>query len=289
MPRRHDPRDARGAGGRSRRAPDAAGRGRDARGSSPGAQSTGNVAYGIHSVRVLLQRSPQRVRQLWLSSSRDSAPRLQELRVLAAQAGITVVDADDTQLDTLADGERHQGVIAAIAPRAGDPETQLEEALESTGDSPPLLLVLDGVTDPHNLGACLRSADAAGVAAVIVPRDRAVGLTPVVRKVAAGAAETVPLVQVVNLARTLRELRDRGVWLVGAADDAARTLYDADLSGPTALVLGSEGEGMRRLTREACDELVSIPMAGAVESLNVSVATGVALFEAVRQRRGRKG
>ena len=180
-------------------------------------------------------------------------------------------------------------MIVELAPRAGDPETQLEEALEAIGDAPPLLLVLDGVTDPHNLGACLRSADAAGVAAVIVPRDRAAGLTPVVRKVAAGAAETVPLVQVVNLARTLRELKERGVWLVGTSDDAARTLYDVDLSGPTALVLGSEGEGMRRLTREACDELVSIPMAGAVESLNVSVAAGVALFEAVRQRRGRKG
>jgi 23S rRNA (guanosine2251-2'-O)-methyltransferase len=289
MPRRHDPRDARRAGERNRRTPDAAGKARDARGSGSGAQQAGNVAYGIHPVRVLLQRSPQHVRQLWLSSSRDAASRLQELRALAEQAGITVIDADDAQLDKLADGERHQGVIGEIAPRASDPETQLEEALEALGDAPPLLLVLDGVTDPHNLGACLRSADAAGVAAVIVPRDRAVGLTPVVRKVAAGAAEAVPLVQVVNLARTLRELKDRGVWLVGMSDDASRTLYDLDLSGPTALVLGSEGEGMRRLTREACDDLASIPMAGAVESLNVSVATGVALFEAVRQRRGRKG
>lgn len=261
----------------------------DSRHSASGARSAANVAYGIHSVRVLLQRSPQRVRQLWLSSSRDSAPRLQELRALAEQAEITVVAADDSQLDRLADGERHQGVIVEVAPRASDPETQLEEALESLGDTPPLLLVLDGVTDPHNLGACLRSADAAGVAAVIVPRDRASGLTPVVRKVAAGAAETVPLVRVVNLARTLRELKERGVWLVGTSEDAARTLYDLDLSGPTALILGSEGEGMRRLTREACDELVSIPMAGAVASLNVSVAAGVALFEVVRQRRGSEG
>ena len=275
MPRRHDPRDAHRGGGQDRR--------------SPGAQNAANVAYGIHSVRVLLQRSPQRVRQLWLSSSRDSASRLQELRALAEQAAIAVVEADDSQLDQLADGERHQGVIVELAPRAGDPETQLEEALEAIGDTPPLLLVLDGVTDPHNLGACLRSADAAGVAAVIVPRDRAAGLTPVVRKVAAGAAETVPLVQVVNLARTLRELKDRGVWLIGTSDDAPRTLYDLDLSGPTALVLGSEGEGMRRLTREACDELVSIPMAGAVESLNVSVATGVVLFKAARQRRLARG
>ncbi len=147
--------------------------------------------------------------------------------------------------------------------------------------------MLDGVQDPHNLGACLRSADAAGVAAVIVPRDRAAGLTPVVRKVAAGAAETVPLVAVVNLARTLRELKERGIWLVGTDDAADKTLYDADLTGPLALVMGSEGEGMRRLTRECCDQLVSIPMAGAVESLNVSVAAGVVLFEAVRQRRVR--
>ncbi len=285
MPRRHDPRDARrGAAGHERRPSTDGVRARDVR----GAQSTAaSLAYGIHPVRVLLQRSPQRVRQVWLSSSsRDAAARLQELRSLAQQAQIPVVDAEDAQLDQLADGERHQGVIVELAPRAGDPETQLEEALESLGAVPPLLLVLDGVTDPHNLGACLRSADAAGVAAVIVPRDRAAGLTPVVRKVAAGAAETVPLVQVVNLARTLRELKERGVRLVGTADDAPRTLYDLDFRGPTALVLGSEGDGMRRLTREACDELVSIPMAGAVESLNVSVAAGVALFEAVRQRRG---
>jgi 23S rRNA (guanosine2251-2'-O)-methyltransferase len=236
-------------------------------------------------VRVLLQRSPQRVRQLWLSTARESAARLQEVRALAVEAGIAVRDADDQGLDRLAGGERHQGVVVELVPRAGDPETQLEEALEALAGSPPLLLVLDGVTDPHNLGACLRSADAAGVAAVIVPRDRAAGLTPVVRKVAAGAAETVPLVQVVNLARTLRELKERGVWLVGTADDAPRSLYEVDFRGPTAIVLGSEGEGMRRLTREACDQLVSIPMGGAVESLNVSVATGVTLFEVVRQRR----
>jgi 23S rRNA (guanosine2251-2'-O)-methyltransferase len=228
------------------------------------------------------------VRRLWLSSARDAASRLQQLRALAVAADVAAIDADAAQLDRLAAGERHQGVVAELAPRAGDPETQLEEALEALGDAPPLLLVLDGVTDPHNLGACLRSADAAGVAAVIVPRDRAAGLTPVVRKVAAGAAETVPLVQVVNLARTLRQLQQRGVWLVGTADDAPRTLYDIDCTGPVALVLGSEGEGMRRLTREACDELVSIPMQGAVESLNVSVAAGVVLFEAVRQRRGNK-
>jgi len=186
-------------------------------------------------------------------------------------------------VERLAEGGRHQGVVAEVEPRAGDPETQLEEALEAAA-GPPLLLVLDGVQDPHNLGACLRSADAAGVAAVIVPRDRAAGLTPVVRKVAAGAAESVPLVAVINLARTLRQLKERGVWLVGTDDAAGRSLFEADLTGPVALVMGSEGEGLRRLTRDCCDQLVSIPMAGAVESLNVSVAAGVALFEAVRQR-----
>ena len=240
------------------------------------------VAYGIHAVRVLLTRHPQRVRRVLLAGGRD-AGRLAEIRTLAQRSGVQVAAADDALLAKLAEGERHQGVVAEIVPRAGDPETQLEEALEAAGASP-LLLVLDGVQDPHNLGACLRSADAAGVAAVIVPRDRAAGLTPVVRKVAAGAAETVPVVPVVNLARTLRELKERGVWLVGTDDAADKTLYDADLKGPLALVMGSEGEGMRRLTRECCDQLVSIPMAGAVESLNVSVAAGVALFEAVRQR-----
>ena len=248
----------------------------------------GNVAYGIHAVRALLMRHPQRVRRVWITAGgREPSARLEELRALAQQAGVTISVTGHEELDRLAEGERHQGAVAEIVPRAGDPETQLEEALEALGAAPPLLLVLDGVTDPHNLGACLRSADAAGVAAVIVPRDRAAGLTPVVRKVAAGAAESVPLVAVVNLARTLRELKDRGLWLIGTTDDAPRTLYDVDLSGPTVVVMGSEGEGMRRLTREACDELVSIPMAGAVESLNVSVATGVTLFEALRQRRAK--
>ena len=248
-----------------------------------------NVVYGIHAVRALLERHPQRVQRVWIASGSGSSSRLDELRALAQLAGVPIGAADTAELDRLADGERHQGAVAAIVPPAGDPETQLEEALEAPGDAPALLLVLDGVTDPHNLGACLRSADAAGVAAVIVPRDRAAGLTPVVRKVAAGAAESVPLVAVVNLARTLRELKERGLWLVGTADEAPRTLYDVDLAGPTVLVMGSEGEGLRRLTRETCDELVSIPMAGAVASLNVSVATGIALFEAVRQRRAKAG
>jgi 23S rRNA (guanosine2251-2'-O)-methyltransferase len=241
------------------------------------------VAYGLHAVRVMLARSPARVRRVLLAPGRD-AGRFAAIRSLAETAGIQVATADEAALDRLAGGGRHQGVVAEIEPRAGDPETQLEQALEAS-DGPPLLLVLDGVQDPHNLGACLRSADAAGVAALIAPRDGAAGLTPVVRKVAAGAAETVPFVAVVNLARTLRDLKARGIWLVGTDDSAGKSLYEADLDGPLAIVMGSEGEGLRRLTRECCDDLVSIPMAGAVESLNVSVATGIVLFEAVRQRR----
>lgn len=252
----------------------------------PGPTAT-SVACGIHAVRVLLARNPQRVRRVLLAEGRDGR-RLDEIRGLARAAGVTVADSDDETLQRLAGGVRHQGVVAELVVRASDPETQLEEALEAAGGAP-LLLVLDGVQDPHNLGACLRTADAAGVAAVIVPRDRAVGLTPAVRKVAAGGAETVPLVPVVNLARTLRELKDRGIWLIGTADGADHGLYEADLTGPVALVMGSEGEGLRRLTRECCDQLVAIPMAGAVESLNVSVAAAVALFEAVRQRHGAGG
>jgi 23S rRNA (guanosine2251-2'-O)-methyltransferase len=243
-----------------------------------------STTYGFHAVRLLLQRSPGRVKQLYLAAGRPGG-RAGELAALAQRAGIAVTEAGEEQLDRLAAGGRHQGAVAEIRPRGGDPETQLEEALESAA-APPLLLVLDGVQDPHNLGACLRSADAAGVAAVIAPRDRAAGLTPVVRKVAAGAAETVPFVSVVNLARTLRELKERGIWIVGLDADAEVGLHQADLAGPLAIVLGAEGSGLRRLTREHCDQLVSIPMAGSVESLNVSVAAGVVLFEAVRQRRG---
>jgi len=246
---------------------------------------THSVAYGIHSVRVMLARTPDRIRRLLLAPGRDDQ-RLGEIRALAQRAGVQVAPADAALLDKLADGGRHQGVVAELHAKTGDPETQLEEALEAATGAP-LLLVLDGVQDPHNLGACLRSADAAGVTAVIAPRDRAAGLTPVARKVAAGAAESVPFVPVVNLARTLREMKERGIWLTGTTDDADRTIFDVDLTGPTAIVMGAEGEGMRRLTRETCDQLVSIPMAGAVESLNVSVATGVALFEAVRQRRAK--
>jgi 23S rRNA (guanosine2251-2'-O)-methyltransferase len=241
-----------------------------------------NVTYGIHAVRVLLSHHPQRVRRLLLAAARDDR-RLGELRALAERAGIAITTADEAQLGELATGGRHQGAVAETVAPAGDPETALETAIEA-GGAAPLLLALDGVQDPHNLGACLRSADAAGAQAVIAPRDRSASLTPVARKVAAGAAESVPFIAVVNVARALRELRERGFRVIGADGSARISLYEADLRGPLVVVLGSEGAGLRRLTRECCDELVAIPMAGAVESLNVSVATGVMLFEAVRQR-----
>ena len=238
--------------------------------------------YGVHAVEALLRHHPKRVKQVWLAEGR-SDPRVQTLIELANENRVAVGQAERREMDVWVEGV-HQGVVADVSPSQVWGEAMLDELLDRT-DGAPLLLVLDGVTDPHNLGACLRSADAAGVHAVIVPRDKATGLTPIVRKVACGAAEVVPLIQVTNLARSLRELQERGVWLVGTAGEADHDLYQAKLTGPMALVMGAEGKGMRRLTREHCDELVSIPMAGAVSSLNVSVATGVCLFEAVRQRR----
>jgi len=240
-------------------------------------------------VDALLRRQPQRIRVLHLQAGRDDK-RLQALAELAANQGVVIRRSPRAELDTMAAG-RHQGAIAEVSQQdAGDElawsEAQLLAAIEAAV-APPLLLVLDGVTDPHNLGACLRSADAAGVMAVVIPRDRAVGLTPVVRKVASGAAESIPVVQVTNLARTLDALRAAGVWIFGADGAAPGSIFDHDLTGPVAIALGSEGEGLRRLTRERCDYLVALPMAGSVSSLNVSVATGVCLFEAVRQRRPR--
>jgi len=233
-------------------------------------------------VRTVLQQRPERASLVLLQKGRDDA-RVSGLVQFAQAAGVKVEWRDAAELDRLAGGERHQGAIAQV--RAVGPlgEGALDELLDRA-TAPPLLLVLDAVQDPHNLGACLRTADATGVTAVIVPRDRAAGLSPVVRKVASGAAETVPLIQVVNLARTLRWLKERSVWIIGTDDQAEKSLYQAELTGPLALVLGAEGAGLRRLTREHCDALVSIPMLGVVESLNVSVATGVVLYEAVRQR-----
>ncbi len=253
--------------------------------------SDGSVIFGLHAVEAALKQDAAAVEQLWCDKQRRDK-RLQSLLQLAEKKGIKPQLLGKAELDKLAPGGKggkHQGVVAQVAQAAAAVtsarnETFLEQLLTDL-DVPPFLLVLDGVTDPHNLGACLRSADAAGVHAVIAPRDRACGLTPVVRKVASGAAETVPFVQVTNLSRTLKSLRDAGVWVIGTAlEEGAVSLYERDLKGPLALVLGAEGKGIRRLTRENCDELVYVPMAGSVQSLNVSVATGVCLFEALRQR-----
>jgi 23S rRNA (guanosine2251-2'-O)-methyltransferase len=199
----------------------------------------------------------------------------------ARESGIRIVETDGERLDKMAGTSRHQGVVARVEVVAMP--HSLDEVVESI-EGPPLLLVLDGVTDPHNLGACLRVADGAGAHAIVAPKDHAVGVNATVAKVASGAAETVPYIMVTNLARTLNELKDFDIRVIGTSDDAEQTLYDLDLTGPIAFVLGSEGDGMRQLTRKTCDQLVRIPMAGAVESLNVSVAAGVCLFEALRQR-----
>jgi 23S rRNA (guanosine2251-2'-O)-methyltransferase len=238
---------------------------------------------GLNAVRTALKHGAGQVSAVWVDASRHDR-RLQEVVDAAKALGLRVQRVDRETLDGLADGAHHQGVVAAVAVPVARDENGLYELIEGL-DHPPLLLVLDGVQDPHNLGACLRSADAAGVDAVIAPRDRSVGLTPAACKVASGAADSVPFFQVTNLARALETLRnEHRIWVVGAAGDAETALWDADLRGRLALVLGAEEKGMRRLTREHCDALVKLPMAGVVESLNVSVATGVCLFEAVRQR-----
>lgn len=240
--------------------------------------------YGVHAVEALLRHHPKRVKQLWLAAGRQD-PRVQVLVDLAGQQRITVGQKDRRELDEWAEGV-HQGVVAEVSPSQVWGENMLDELLDRA-TTPPLLLVLDGVTDPHNLGACMRTADAAGAHAVIVPKDKSATLNATVRKVACGAAEVIPLVAVTNLARILEKLQQRGLWIVGTAGEAEQELYQQDMTGPTVLVMGAEGKGMRRLTREHCDYLVKLPMAGSVSSLNVSVATGVCLFEAVRQRQGK--
>lgn len=240
--------------------------------------------YGVHAVEALLRHHPKRVKQLWLAESRHD-PRVQVLVELAGQNRVPVGHKDRRELDEWAEGV-HQGVVAEVSPSQVWGEAMLEELLDRR-EGPPLLLVLDGVTDPHNLGACLRTADAAGALAVIVPKDKSATLNATVRKVACGAAEVIPLVAVTNLARTLEKLQQRGLWLVGTAGEAEQELYQQDLTGPTVLIMGAEGKGMRRLTRDHCDYLVKLPMSGSVSSLNVSVATGVCLFEAVRQRQAK--
>ena len=241
------------------------------------------VLFGFHAVTVRLKTAPESVVEIHVDATRRDA-RMRQFVERAQAAGAKLVDSDDQRLIRLAGSPRHQGVVARVTPLAT--VHSLDDVLDAVSGAP-LVLVLDGVTDPHNLGACLRVADGAGAHAVVAPQDHAVGLNATVAKVASGAAETVPYLMVTNLARTLNELKERDIQVVGTAEDAERTIYDLDLTGPVALVLGAEGAGMRALTRKTCDLLVRIPMAGAVESLNVSVASGVCLFEALRQRRAK--
>ncbi|WP_284614488.1 23S rRNA (guanosine(2251)-2'-O)-methyltransferase RlmB [Aquabacterium humicola] len=238
------------------------------------------ILFGFHAVTVRLKTAPESIVEIHVDTTRRDA-RMRQFVERAEGLGAKLVDSDDARLTGLAGSPRHQGVVARVQPMKA--RHSLDEVLDEV-EGPPLLLVLDGVTDPHNLGACLRVADGAGAHAVVAPKDHAVGLNATVAKVASGAAETVPYLMVTNLARTLNELKERDIRIVGFSDDAERTLYDVDFTQPVALVLGAEGPGMRQLTRKTCDELVRIPMQGAVESLNVSVAAGVCLYEALRQR-----
>lgn len=239
--------------------------------------------YGLHAVSSLAKHRASQIETVWIQRERQDA-RMKELVALLQRHGITVQVSSRKELEHMAAESVHQGVMARIKRGEQQDEGFLENLLDNLKE-PAFLLVLDEVTDPHNLGACLRSADAAGVHAVITPKDNAATLTPVVRKVASGAAEVIPFIQVTNLARTLAWLKQRGVWLVGTTGEATQSLYEIDLKGAIAIVMGAEGKGMRRLTKESCDYLAYIPMGGTVESLNVSVATGVCLFEALRQRK----
>lgn len=242
--------------------------------------SAAKVLFGFHAVGVRLRTAPKTIVELYVDATRKDA-RMRQFVQKAQEAGLRPIEADGLRLARLAGSAGHQGVVARVEPL---PVTSSLDDLLDALEGPPLLLVLDGVTDPHNLGACLRVADGAGAHAVIAPKDHAVGINATVAKVASGAAETVPYFMVTNLARTLGELKERNIWCLGLSDEATRTLYQSDLKGPTALVMGAEGTGLRQLTRKTCDALVSIPMLGAVESLNVSVASGICLYEAVRQR-----
>ncbi len=243
------------------------------------------LVFGIHAVNALINAAPERFIEIFLLKGRED-DRLMPIINLSRKYGIGAQLVSRKVLDDKSKGEQHQGVVARVRPGRSYTENDLDDILKAAEkkSTSPFLLILDGVTDPHNLGACLRNADAAGVQAIIVPKDNAAQITPTVRKVAVGAAESVPLVQVTNLVRTMKFLQQQGVWIVGTAGETDTCLYDVKLSGPMALVMGAEGKGMRRLTRENCDQLVKLPMAGNVSSLNVSVATGICLFEMVRQR-----
>jgi 23S rRNA (guanosine2251-2'-O)-methyltransferase len=241
-------------------------------------------AFGLHAAQGMLRNSPQDILELLVQDERHDS-RVEEILREAGRHGLAVRRVPRKTLDKLSEGGNHQGVALLCRGHGAKDQHDLDELLDNLRETP-FLLVLDGVQDPHNLGACLRTADAAGVHAVIVPKDRASGLSPTVRKVACGAVESVPLVQVTNLARTLEQLKQRGIWLIGLAGEAESGIFQTGLSGPLALVLGAEEKGLRRLTRENCDVLAHIPMRGQVESLNVSVAAGICLYEALRQRGG---
>ena len=242
--------------------------------------SNPRILFGFHAVTVRLKTAPKSILELHVETTRRDA-RMRSFIDRARDAGAKIIETDGDRLDKLAGNTRHQGVVARVEP-VKMPHS-LDEVIESA-DGPPLLLLLDGVTDPHNLGACLRVADGAGAHAIVAPTDHAVGVNATVAKVASGAAETVPYIMVTNLARTMAEIKEHDLLVIGTSDDAEETIYDLDLTGPVAFVLGSEGDGMRQLTRKTCDKLVRIPMSGAVESLNVSVAAAVCLYEVLRQR-----
>ena len=253
--------------------------------------SSAKVLFGFHALGVRLKTAPSSIVEIFYDPTRRDA-RMRQFVEKATESGVKLIEADSLRLAKLAGSHGHQGVAARVQVLAQvtSLDSLLEQLEEAQAALPvaervaPLILVLDGVTDPHNLGACLRVADGAGVHAVIAPKDHAAGINATVAKVASGAAETVPYFMVTNLARTLNELKERNIWVIGTSDVATKTLYQVDLKGPVALVLGAEGDGMRQLTAKTCDELVSIPMRGAVESLNVSVASGICLYEALRQR-----
>jgi 23S rRNA (guanosine2251-2'-O)-methyltransferase len=250
--------------------------------------SSPKVLFGFHAVGVRLKTAPKSIVEIYFEPTRRDA-RMRQFIERVKESGVRLIEADGMRLSKLCGSHGHQGVAARV--EAVAQVTSLDELLEQVearGESP-LLLVLDGITDPHNLGACLRVADGAGAHAVIAPKDHAAGINATVAKVASGASESMPYFMVTNLARTLNELKERNIWIIGTSDDAPKTLYQVDLKGPVALVLGAEGDGMRQLTRKTCDELVSIPMRGAVESLNVSVASGVCLYEALAPARPERG
>ena len=238
--------------------------------------------FGLHSVQAALDYSPKKIHKAWVDTGRQDKRLTQAIDNLL-DLGIEPEKVDRKKLDRLAENNNHQGIVIEVEMPAELSESDLKTAVENLTETA-LFLVLDNVQDPHNLGACLRTADATGVHGVIITKDNATGITPTVCKVASGAAETVPVYQVTNLARTLRWLKGEGLWIMGAAGETAQTIYSTDFSVPMALVVGTEGKGLRRLTKEQCDVLVSVPMLGKVESLNLSVATGILLYEAVRQR-----